>query len=141
MHLRLLWYGMVTAWTNTVALINQSITIQETTAQNFGFVLYDPSAPTDSKYYRTRVRDDGDYDGHWVLESLNDDIPLNTVILNTDNLGDISLALSPINFVTPANLGSTAIATTAFVRDQTRFRLSADLISMFLPREVTVTMV
>lgn len=90
-----------------------SVTVQETTADNAGFMLYDPNAPVDQRYYRIRVRDDGVYDGHFVLEALNDDMSVQTIILNTNSSGFLSLAVSPAS-----SDNSTAVATTAYVQAQ-----------------------
>jgi hypothetical protein len=62
------------------------------------------------------VRDDSPYAGHWVLESLFNNLDgsmggVETVILDTDSSGYIKLAATP----GPTD-NSTAIATTAFVK-------------------------
>ena len=83
-----LWNG--TSW-GAVAAESSGITITDTTAANTGLVFYDPLGPLNGKYFRLRVRDDGLYAGNFVLESLNDDLSLNTVILSTSNVGNGSI--------------------------------------------------
>lgn len=126
-----LWNG--SAWID-VGGSSGGVTIEETTVDETGLLFYDPLAPTNSKYYRFRVRDDGLYAGHFVLESLNDDLTLNTVIINTDNVGTLELAggitidgtLDIIGTGTaptpPADDSSTKIATTAFVHSNIRIK-------------------
>ena len=113
------------------------ITITQTTADNTGLVFYDPSAPANSRYYRIRVRDDGMYDGHLVIESLNDNNTINTVVFDTDSSGDVKVAnlavsgttsLSTATGVTVADSdNSTNLATTFYVRRTSRIMLSGNL--------------
>jgi hypothetical protein len=111
------WNG--SAWIQVGATtgqpINASYIVEGTTAQNVGFVNWDPSSPNNSRYYRIRTRDDGSYAGHWVLESLfnNSDGSMGgvqAVCLDTTPTGYVKLAATPAS-----NDNSTAIATTAFV--------------------------
>lgn len=84
------WNG--SAWVDTGA-ISDGITISGTTAQNVGLILADPSAPTGSRFYRWRVRDDAPYAGDLVLESLDDDgATVETVCVTMDHAGDAAFA-------------------------------------------------
>ena len=83
-----IWNG--TAW-GPIAAESSGLTITDTTGSGSGLVFYDPLGPLNGKYFRLRVRDDGSYAGTFVIESLNDDLSLNTVILNTDTTGDGSI--------------------------------------------------
>lgn len=113
------------------------INITQTTADNTGLVFYDPSAPANSRYYRIRVRDDGMYAGHLVIESLNDNNSINTVVFDTDNVGDVKLAnlavsgttsLGTATGVTVADSdSSTNLATTFYVRRTSRIMLGGNL--------------
>ena len=113
------------------------INITQTTADNTGLVFYDPSAPANSRYYRIRVRDDGMYAGHLVIESLNGNNSINTVVFDTDSSGDVKLAnltvtgtaaFATATAATPSNNdNSTNIATTAFVKTNFRTMLKSSL--------------
>ena len=83
------WNG--TAWTSVGGASSGSIQITDTTADGFGLLFYDPIAPVNSKHYRIRVRDDSPYAGHLVVESLNDDLTINTLVLDTDNVGNFRI--------------------------------------------------
>ena len=107
------WTG--TEWAATQlphnSVFSKSINITETTSDNVGYLLYDPSSPSDLRYYRIRVRDDGQYAGHWVIESLHDDQTIKAIVLDVDSLGNAWLAITP----NPGD-NSTRIATTKFIR-------------------------
>ena len=83
------WNG--TAWTSVGGASSTSIQVTDTTADGFGLIFYDPIAPVNSKHYRIRVRDDSPYAGHLVVESLNDDLTINTLVLDTDNVGNFKI--------------------------------------------------
>lgn len=95
------------------SIINFPLAIQGSSADNVGLVLINLTANANSRRYRMRVRDDGLYAGHVVLEALNDNGTIKAVALDCNSSG--------ICFVSePAASDTTAgrIATVQFVKAQ-----------------------
>ena len=117
---------------NVLSITSNGITLQETTSSNTGLTFYDSLAPSNSRLYRIRMRDDAPYSGHLVIEALNDIGTLKGVVFDLDSAGNnvlsnLTVTGSAVGVTLPASDNSTKFATTAFVKSNTRNVLRTNL--------------